>query len=275
MTHLTEEQIFALVDGGIPPNQEPSLRSHLSGCSECRQSLDDVRQLVTDLSPAPIDEPAFVRQVMAGVVARGAVTTSAGTRRRRPDTRTRFAAAVAITAMAAGVLLVLGSRHREELDGQVAARGMEQAPTLSRNVGIRLLAGDGKLAPLADGSLVAPETTFVAAYTNLHPNPVHLIVFAVDAANVVHWLYPAYTRPDEDPPSVSIERSSRERVMPTSVVLDAPAEGKLRVLSLATEAPLRVSDIERRNPADLERASLEREFRGAATELLLEVRRTR
>jgi hypothetical protein len=47
-------------------------------------------------------------------------------------------------------------------------------------------------------------------------------------------------------------------------VLDAPAPGELRIVSVATESPLHVSDIDRRAPHELARQALERAFAGAS-----------
>ena len=61
----------------------------------------------------------------------------------------------------------------------------------------------------------------------------------------------------------------------TSVVLDTPAEGTMRIVSIVTEAPLHVSDVEGRRGAELERDRLERDLHGVVTELHVHVRGAR
>src|SRR5262245_51978774 len=141
MKHLTEEQLFALVDGGIAPNQEESIRSHLSGCAECRTSLEEIRELAGDLAPeAPPDDDAHVRNVMIAIEARrssaGAPTSPerSGTSWRR---RWLPVSAVAL-ASAAAVGLFVGGRHHETALGDFAPRGVATGGTPSRDVGIRV-----------------------------------------------------------------------------------------------------------------------------------------
>jgi hypothetical protein len=269
MKHLTEEQLFALVDGGVAPNEEGSIRSHVSGCAECRTSLEEIRQLASDLAPeAPNDEDAHVQRVMSAIEVSRRTSSRAW---RRPW----LPAGATAVALAAAMVLFIGSRHRESAVGEFTARGTATEATLARDVGVRVFAGERQPMPLSPGAVVGPDTAFTAAYTNLHPRPAYLLLFAVDSGRVVHWLYPAYTRADENPASVLLERTEKERLLPTSVVLDAPAEGRLRLLSIVTEAPLHVADIERRHGASLERESLARDFGGSVTELTLEVRSTR
>ena len=69
----------------------------------------------------------------------------------------------------------------------------------------------------------------------------------------------------------ALERADRPRVLPTSVVLDAPAKGRLRIVTIVSEAPRHVSEIERRPAADLVAPALRRDFADASlTELEVE-----
>ncbi|HVJ94325.1 MAG TPA: hypothetical protein VM580_31270, partial [Labilithrix sp.] len=97
------------------------------------------------------------------------------------------------------------------------------------------------------------------------------LVFAVDSASTIHWLYPAYTNADEDPESIVLEPTKTERPFETSVILEAPTSGTLRIVSLVTEQALHVSDIERRPPALLSREALERDFHAKVTETRVEL----
>ena len=265
MTHLTEEQLFALVDGGVPPNQEGALRSHVSGCSECRRSLEELRELVGDLStPGASDEEAHVQRVMDRLAEPREHARSS-----TPRTTFRWRAVLgggmsALAVAAAAALLV----HRQEAlrvdDSSFAARGSKDEATLERNVGVRVFTGRDALVRVTDGARVASNAPFSAAYTNAHPRPAYLLLFAVDSANTVHWLYPAYTDAHQNPASVALERTDREKVLATSVVLDSPAIGALRFVSMVTESPLTVSDIESRAPGALDGEALRRDFPSAS-----------
>ncbi len=265
MKHITEEELFSLVDGGIAPNQEEPLRKHLATCEACRKALDEMRDLKTDLGPeVPVDLDAHVHQVMAGVEARRAEAHRPRPSR-TPRRRAWVATGMTALALAAGVALFVDSRRREH-EGEFTTRGSGSESTLVRDVGVRIFAGERQPVLLENGAVVAPDVAFSAAYTNLHAEPAYLLLFAVDGANVVHWLYPAYTRADENPASVMLQHTDRESLMPTSVVLEAPLAGALRVVSVVTKAPIHVHDIEKRPAVDLERGALERDLGAAVTE---------
>ena len=146
-------------------------------------------------------------------------------------------------ALAAAAVLMLYLRPRVD-DWRVTARG--GAPSdLARLVGVELYALGGELVPLAPGTAVAPDTAYVAAYRHAGRAPAFALVFAVDSAGEVHWLYPAFTDPARDPLSLALAPAPLPQLLAEAVVLDAPAPGPLTLCALVTPAPLRVSEIER------------------------------
>jgi hypothetical protein len=71
------------------------------------------------------------------------------------------------------------------------------------------------------------------------------MVFAVDAAGEVHWIYPAYLDPNTDPTSIELPPSRAEQRLPDQVELADPAAGPLRLITIVSPAPIHVSEIER------------------------------
>lgn len=273
MTHLSEEQLFALADGGIAPNQEGVLRTHLERCADCRVSLHAVEQLADDLAtPDELDEDAHVRGIMARLSNRDGTAKTTLEAAKPRGHRAWVAPAAAALAMAAATLLFVRSREQAPPD-EFTARGTASDSTLARNVGVRVFAGAPRPAALERGSVVRPDTSFTGAYRNVHPHPAHLLLFAVDSAHTVHWLYPAYTRADENPSSILLERAEHERLLPTSVVLDVPAEGPLRIVAVTSATSLHVQDIEKRSPKALELGALQRDFPASISETIVEVRK--
>jgi hypothetical protein len=59
------------------------------------------------------------------------------------------------------------------------------------------------------------------------------------------------------------------------VVLEEPASGPMRIVSIVTKTPLHVSEIENRRPAELSRTALERSLGGVVTEVKVEVQSSR
>jgi hypothetical protein len=265
MTCLTEAQMLAILDGGIAPNRAEALSAHAAGCATCRAAVAELETFIDDLrAPSEHDDEAHVQAVMKRL-AEPRERVPLGKNRAQARWFARAVAGLSVAALAAGLVFVVRARHEPTTEeSSFASRGSKGVASLRRDVGTRIFAGSRSLKALTEHARLGPSTPFTAAYTNLHPSPVYLLVFAVDANASVHWLYPAYTTPKDDPTSISLERTDRERLFPTSVVLDAPAQGDLRIVSVATESPLHVSDIERRALPELTREGLERAFAGAS-----------
>jgi hypothetical protein len=90
-----------------------------------------------------------------------------------------------------------------------------------------------------------------ASYRNLGDTPAFLLLFAVDDRRVVHWISPAFTRPEDNPVSTTLPASVRERMLDTTVVLDSVSPGPLRIVAVLTSTPAHVSDIESLEETDL------------------------
>ena len=190
--------------------------------------IDD-SQLVRDLC-APVAPP--IATLVARVMAR---LDDPPARPRWP-----FAALATAVAVAAGAVLWLALPR----NGELTARGTTR-DELPRLAGITLFALDGELRPLAAGSRVTTATAYVAAYRNAGRAPAYALVFALDAAGDVHWLYPAFTDAATDPAAIALAPAPAPTLLADTVVLDEPAPGPLVLCSLVTAAPLHVSDIER------------------------------
>jgi hypothetical protein len=260
MKCLEEGQLAELLDGGVAPNRAESLHAHIAECPACTAAMAELSLLASDLAALPAcDEAAHVARVMARL-------DEPRPRREPVEGKRRWAvralAGASVVAVAASVALVL-SRGRVD-DGAFASRGASASPALERNVGVSVFTGGTSLVRLTGGARIGGEEALTAAYTNVHPKPVYLLLFAVDAHDAVHWLHPAYVDVKEDPASVPLPRADHEVPLPTSVVLDAPAKGALRLISVVTETPLRVSDVERREARGLSKESLARAFFGSA-----------
>lgn len=239
MNCLTEDELLAWLDA-----PEPEASAHVRECERCRSASAELRTFLGDVAALPpFDEDAHVAKILRRIDVRGR--------------RWRIAAVVATVALAASIVLLVRPRSDETF----TARGAASAASLRRDVGLVVHTGDARLE---DGAVIPPDARLSAATTNLHPRPVRLLLFAIDAANTVHWLAPAYLDSKTNPESITVERSERNRRLPTEVVLEDPAEGALRIVAVFTEAPLRVSDIETRSADALSVSSLERAFPSAS-----------
>ena len=102
-------------------------------------------------------------------------------------------------------------------------------------------------------------------YRNLSRTvPLFALVFAVDAVNGVHWLYPGFTAAGDDPAAVALAASDTTRLMSETVVLDGVPAGPLRVIVVVSAERLPVSTIEQLRGDELSTAALARRYPAAA-----------
>lgn len=260
MKCITEERMLLWLDGGVAPNEVGALEAHVAGCADCRQSKRELETLVGDVGAlAEVDAEAHVRSIRRRIAQGDVVAASFGPASRRMLSK-RNAVVVAFGALAVAAATWIVARAGHDDDGTFASRGVDAGRGLARDVGVSIYVGRRDLARVSDGSPVKTDAAFTGAYTNVYGADVHLLLFAVDAKSTVHWLYPAYVNAHDDPTSVRLDRAERERLFTSSVVLDAPAKGPLRLVAVVTTAPLHVSNIETRAPSALTLQALAKDF---------------
>jgi hypothetical protein len=152
-------------------------------------------------------------------------------------------AALAAVAAAALFLVV-----RSTPDDAFVARGGPHTSSLRRGVGVSVLRVAEQLAPLRAQETVHPETAYGVAYTNLGARA-FLLLFAIDAAGTVHWIQPAYLDAAAPPSALPLEHRAQQKVLPSAGILERPATGPLRIVTLIAPNALSVSAIESLTPA--------------------------
>ncbi|HVR00855.1 MAG TPA: hypothetical protein VMT47_01875, partial [Polyangia bacterium] len=98
-------------------------------------------------------------------------------------------------------------------------------------------------APLASGATIGPREGLLFAYSSLDPAFTHLMVFAVDSRYGVHWYYPAYLRPGDDPPAIPIAPGRAGVELGEEIRHELPP-GPMRVIALFLREPRGVLEIE-------------------------------
>jgi len=263
----TEAQLVRFVDADLSPECANRVTMHLGHCERCILAVTELKGMVKDLAATPaidLDVSTHVSEVMH-LLDKPAIA--------RPTVMTRIATATALAASVALLIGVVGLRHGAPL-GTWQARGGSQPASLSRDVGVQLYARKKSLQPLHPGDSIASDTALTAGLRNLGPAAAHLLLFAIDARGVVHWILPKYTRKDEDPSAMTLPNNPEETLLPTSVVFDDLAPGPLRIVTVVSPSPLRVSQVEALDALALERGNLTRRFAAAEVrELLVDVTR--
>jgi anti-sigma-K factor RskA len=296
----TEVELLSFVDGELSPEQLRRLDDHVSSCAACRTHVDEWRELIGDIQ-APLPAPPLSTASHQAAASETAAHVAAVLSRldepgsSAPNQRVLWGWISTVTAAAAAVLLwvrlapppadvatqhplpsvVSAAAPNAELaadeSGQFTARGNASESSLSRDVGIQLYTFEQPLKPLEPGGKLRQRTALTAGLRNLAQETAHLLLFGVDANHVVHWIAPAFTDPDSDPPALTVHPSRSEQPLPSSVDFDDLAVGPLRVVALITKTPLHVSDIEKLTPNELTGDLVARFPRAVVRQVIVEV----
>lgn len=264
MSHAcpTQDELIALLDGEATENRAAELRAHIQRCSSCQREWATLEGLKRALAaPVPgIPAPDAIAKLMRRIEAEERAPTPP----RKPARRWPFALGGALAAAAAVAAIWLGARATSRGEDLFASRGASAVASLQRNVGVSIHRAGERLAPLAAAEAVTKDTAYAVSYVNLGPaGSAFLMVFAVDARGEVHWIEPAYLDAADDPAAIALDHAEVDVTLPTAAVLEAPAPGPLRLVSLVSPRPLRVSQIEALAPAALGLTSLRDRFPGA------------
>lgn len=241
------DELARLLDGELSENRATVARTHLASCARCTRELAVQRRIMDDLA-APADGIDADRLAAAVV---GRLAPHPARRSRAP----MFAGLVAATA--AAFVLVLVAVRTDRDTGTFVARGGSGSRT--REVGVVLHRVDSQAIALSRGVHVRGDTRYLATYRNIGATE-HLLAFAVDAHDTVHWLYPAYLDAATDPSALELRPVAHETALSDTVALDHPAPGPLRLITIVSAQPMTVSMIERLSPAELEPAALASRF---------------
>jgi hypothetical protein len=271
---LSTERLVRHVLGELSGEErEETTRAIADSRSEAEREAQ-VRGMIEELGRPPawtesVDLTADVRAAIdregaaaSAPVARSEAGRTARRRGRLPAAARGWLAGGGAAAAAAVVAIVLVGRERGVTDGararggspggEVAASEVRPKGPASpladpdRWVGIRLAlarAGGGA-QPVTPGDRIGRGELQVS-YTNLGPRPyARLMVFAVDAAGQVRWLYPAHEREDTDPGAIVIEPGAADRLLPDRIENDL-APGRVVVCGVFLREPLTVKQVER------------------------------
>ncbi len=248
------DALVRLVDGELTENDAARLRAHAAACPPCARALRAQERLVARLA-APLPGLATAGAVAEVMRRLDAPAAAPAPRRLRPLGPPAWASGLAALAAAAVLLVALPPGHRL---GGFTARGAA-APWTSQ-VGVELWALRDQPRRLAPGDGLAPGVPVVASVRNAGPAAAWLLAYALDARGEVHWLYPGYLDPATDPEALRLDGRQAQRTLPESVVLEDVPAGTLRVVTVVSPGPRRVSEIERAAPSERTPEALRRRW---------------
>ncbi len=253
MTHPSTAEWMRFLDGEVTANRAAQMHDHADGCADCEREMLRLRTTIEQIErPIAMAGPGAVEEIMQRI---GALPDRPEEPVRRISNRTllMWAGGGALAAAAALAFVAIAPSKRE---GVFSARGgaaaLGDAAELERNVGFSFFAGSA--GEIAQGAKISSRAELTARYRNLLDVPVYALVFAIDAAGEVHWLYPAFVDPETVPVAERLTSNEREGRFGDGVVLDAPASGPMSLIALISREPMTVAaieslSIEQRTPA--------------------------
>jgi hypothetical protein len=256
------------LQGELSRSESEEVERLIADSRRAQERVTELRAMMDELRRPPewVDEVDLVAAVNERLAGEGG--TPHGGARSKPG-RMRAARWLggggAALAAAAAIVFVARAADRDAETTAEATSGQERAGPATRSgppigirrkgvvqpgdpdrwVGIELARAGTGTAPevVVAGARLAPGELSVT-YTNLGPAPFsHLMVFAVDAAGEVRWLYPAYERAGTDPTAIAIAGGAAQVPLPDLIEHDFRA-GRLLVCGLFLRAPLAVSQVE-------------------------------
>jgi hypothetical protein len=267
----TNDELVRFVDADLSPERAARVERHVAECGACARELAELQTLAADIAAPLPARPLDVAAHVAGVMDR--LDAPAPAAPKRPK-RAWLGAALAVVAAAAVFALFVRAGEPDAPSERFVARSAGHAPSLERDVGVKLYADERPLRALSDGSELGAQTPVTASLRNVGREPAYLLLFAIDTSGEVHWLAPKYTVPGTNPEAPLIAPGTNERLLPTAVVFDDLAPGALRVVAVITRTPERVAAIEALAPAETVPERLRNRFPGAdVRQVLLRVAR--
>jgi hypothetical protein len=249
-----EDELLSFADADLPPEQLRRIEQHLELCSACAKQVMALHALIADVAAPVASEPLDISEHVTAVMRR--LDTPLESQRRR-----RWLPWGGALAMAAAVALAIGFSGRDQTSpGELTARGGPATASLSRDVGLQLYAQEQSLRPLEVGDRIRPSTALTAGLRNLGGERAHLLLFAVDARHVVHWIAPEFSAPGSDPEAAPVTPSKTEQLLPTATAFEDLAPGPLRVVAVISKHPTRVSQVESLSAAELDADGLMKRF---------------
>lgn len=243
MSCPSTDDLLAHLDGS-----GSALRPHIAQCPQCREQLSVLQRGADALRQVgAASSPNFTAQVMARLALED---------RPRLARPYLWSSAAGLAAVCAAMLLWLPpSAGVGDEPTILATPAVASAPkarggtsvTPSARLGFEVFAHSNRGShPLRAGNRMSRDTGLTFRIFNRSALPQRLAVFAVDAAQQVHWFYPAHDGSTPEPESIRIAASPSVQTLPDGVVLEAPAPGRMVIYAVFSDHPHTVSGIEAR-----------------------------
>jgi hypothetical protein len=235
-THATVA-IDAHFAGTISPEDERSMRAHLSDCERCQLRYRR-HLLLAKLDPHALDAEERIGRAL-GISKPQRVTSSSSpfTTLVRGVTPIRIAATLALAA----VLVLWLRTPRDEGFTSRGSGSMNQGPA-SRIVVYRVGAEPRDGAPSPVTRSIRRDDELAFAYEN-GAKKERLMVFGVDEHGHVYWFHPGWSNEGENPSAVAIAKDGGRQEIREAIAHRLDGE-RLEIHAVFVDAPLTVRAVE-------------------------------
>lgn len=238
---LHVRQVGRYFAGRLRPAAVPEMLGRLWRCDACRVRYE--RHLVHERA-LPDGDARQQERLWQSILAsartesplRGASSTALGAGRRsfRPS-------ALLGAGVLAGVLVWAAVGAHVKTVSEPVARGTTSEQAGAPTVHLFRTVGDHQAEPV-DRTIHANDGILIA-YSNPGAELTYLMVFAVDVQGDVHWYYPAYEEPGQNPAAPAIRTHAMGVELGEEIRHPLPV-GPLRMVALFSRRPLHVEEVE-------------------------------
>lgn len=240
MKCISPKDLALYLVGEVTGSQAEVIEEHLSLCGVCRKELESMRDMVNRIGkPSDLTEnwnylPDIRRRIDSGDFGH-----------QHKSRKWPFIAAAGVVLLALAALVVFLLQSGKTDDEFTVKSDLPPVMEQDRWVGIKAYSVGASDTPVELGDICRKSDHLIFSYTNLGENPYDfMMVFAVDEQGEVYWFHPPYTQEGDDPSSISISKSVERIELREKVRHDYP-EGRLWIYGLFTNAPQKVSSIEK------------------------------
>jgi hypothetical protein len=238
---LHVRQIDRYFAGSLRPAAAGEMFERLWRCSACRIRYE--RHLLHERTMPDGDQRGQDRLWRSIVATASSDVDSTRSARPAPEVRRqafRPSMLVAAGALAGVLLLVVGGARMRTVTAPVA-RGATGEEPAKPSVHFFRSVGEHQTEPVA--RTIHADDGILIAYSNPGAELSYLMVFAVDVQGGVHWYYPAYEAPGQNPAAPAI-RTRAQGVELGEEIRHALPVGPLRIFALFLPRPLRAEQVE-------------------------------
>jgi len=239
---MNYEELFSFVEGEVTVSRANQIEEHVSECNNCQERLSAIRTMIGDIGA--VDEELLDIDLVGPVRIALAKQDMQQTKKRGLFHVPSFFAGLGsfAAAAAAAVLIIMPPAQQTDDSSEFRAKSA-QLTKPDAFVGVTPYRMHEDQPVFLDQELGADEA-LVFSYSNRgEASAEHLMIFAVDAGNEVHWYYPAYTEEGTNPASIPIVPDAEKIELPEQVRHQLKP-GPMAIYALFTHKPLHVSEVE-------------------------------